>query len=50
MKGSSLCMNVNEWGKEECHDYVNDNGVVKFVYKGRSSEQKLLPGIQLGSL
>ncbi|MGI9416947.1 MAG: DUF995 domain-containing protein [Geminicoccaceae bacterium] len=46
-----VCMVVEMWGaNEECHEYVNDEGVVKLVFEGKARIAAITAGNQLGSL
>jgi hypothetical protein len=46
-----VCYTVDIWGNaEECHHYVNDNGVIKLVYNNSINFREILPGNQLNTL
>lgn len=46
-----LCMTASVWGnQEDCHSYVDDNGVIKLVYNDKMSVREMLPGNQLDTL
>ena len=45
-----VCMVVEAWGaSEECHEYVNDDGVVKLLYEGNARVAEINDGNQISS-
>ena len=45
-----VCMVVEAWGaSEECHEYVNDDGVVKLLFEGNARVAEIKDGNQISS-
>ena len=47
VKDSEMCIKIDSWQGEDCHQYKRDNGKILLVYEGNSSERAIKTGNQL---
>ena len=46
----NICYNVGTWGKD-CHFYMNENGVITMMYKGKNTgSREMMKGNKLSEL